>query len=181
MPISWSEPSSEGPEEDMAWAYDDATYGIAEIYPKWATFVQSIPVPQDEKDKLFAQKQESVRKDVERAFGVLQARFAIVKNPALIWDKEKIGRIMRACIILHNMIVEDERNGYTLENIAEFVHGEGTRSSQVDVQYSTNTPTNIDNVIGIRNDVRDRETHYRLKADLVENIWQQFGGNDNYN
>jgi len=41
----------------------------------------------------------------------LQARFAIVKNPALIWDKVKIGYITRACIILHNMIVEDERDG----------------------------------------------------------------------
>ncbi|XP_024013385.1 uncharacterized protein LOC112087748 [Eutrema salsugineum] len=54
------------------------------IYPKWETFVQSIPLPQDPKTRCFAKHQESVRKDVERAFGVLQARFAIVKNPALI-------------------------------------------------------------------------------------------------
>ena len=76
-------------------------------------FVQSIPLPQGPKASLFATHQEAVRKDVERAFGVLQARFAIVKNPALLWDKIKIGKIMRACIILHNMIVEDERDGYT--------------------------------------------------------------------
>ena len=61
----------------------------------------------------FAQRQEAARKDVERAFGVLQARFAIVKNPVLCWDKVKIGKIMRACIILYNMIVEDERDEYT--------------------------------------------------------------------
>ncbi|XP_010473788.1 PREDICTED: uncharacterized protein LOC104753197 [Camelina sativa] len=58
--------------------------------------------------------------DVERAFGVLQARFAIVKNPALMLDKVKIGNIMRACIILHNMIVEDERDGYTQYDEATF-------------------------------------------------------------
>ncbi|XP_023644453.1 uncharacterized protein LOC111832376 [Capsella rubella] len=61
------------------------------IYPKWATFIQSI-------SSLFATQQEACRKDVVRAFGVLQARFAIVKNPTLIWDKERIGKIMRACI-----------------------------------------------------------------------------------
>ncbi|XP_010463340.1 PREDICTED: uncharacterized protein LOC104744008 [Camelina sativa] len=69
---------------------------------------------------LFARQQEAVRKDVEHAFGVLQSRFAIVKNPALIWDKVKIEKIMRACIILHNVIVEDERDGYTLFDETEF-------------------------------------------------------------
>ena len=53
------------------------------IYPKWDTFVQSIQLPQGLKASLFTTHQEAVRKDVERAFGVLQARFAIVKNPAL--------------------------------------------------------------------------------------------------
>uniref|UniRef100_A0A0D3BQL7 DDE Tnp4 domain-containing protein n=1 Tax=Brassica oleracea var. oleracea TaxID=109376 RepID=A0A0D3BQL7_BRAOL len=54
------------------------------IYPNWATFIQSIRDPQGQKASLFATQQEHVRKDVERAFGVLQARFAIVKNPALL-------------------------------------------------------------------------------------------------
>ncbi|CAL9243514.1 unnamed protein product, partial [Arabidopsis halleri] len=58
-------------------------------------FIQSISLPQTEKASLFATHQEACRKDVERAFGVLQARFAIVKNPALSWDKVKIGNIMR--------------------------------------------------------------------------------------
>ena len=44
---------------------------------------------------LFSQHEEVVRKDVERAFGVLQTRFAIVKNPSFFWDKVKIGKIMR--------------------------------------------------------------------------------------
>ncbi|CAN6929820.1 unnamed protein product [Brassica oleracea] len=67
--------------------YDLAYYLTDGIYPKWATFVQSIPLPQGPKASLFATHQEAVRKDVERAFGVLQARFAIVKNPALFGIK----------------------------------------------------------------------------------------------
>ncbi|XP_024013556.1 uncharacterized protein LOC112087797 [Eutrema salsugineum] len=145
------------------------------IYPNWATFIQSIHLPQSEKEKLFATRQEFVRKDVERAFGVLQARFAIVKNSALIWDKEKIGKIMRTCIILHNMIVEDERESDTQYDLSEFEQREGTRFSQVDMTYSTYMPTNIGNMIGIRNQVRDNDIHQQLKNDLVEHIWHKFG------
>ena len=48
------------------------------IYSKWATIVQSISNPQELAHEFFAKKHESYRKDVERAFEVLQACFAIV-------------------------------------------------------------------------------------------------------
>ncbi|KAL0824513.1 hypothetical protein Bca101_048190 [Brassica carinata] len=140
------------------------------IYPNWATFIQSIPLPQGPKAVAFAKRQESTRKDVERAFGVLQLRFAIVKNPALKWDKEKIGKVMRACVILHNMIVEDERQGYILANTSEFESGESNRSSKVRRRESVNV-----DMLNIRNLVRDPQIHERLKADLVENVWAKFG------
>ena len=54
------------------------------------------------------QQQEGAWKDVERAFGVLQARFNIVRRPAQSWSIRIIRQIMKACVILHNMIVEDE-------------------------------------------------------------------------
>ena len=63
-------------------------YYIADgIYPNWSTFVKTILCPQGLKKKHFAKAQESVRKDVERAFGVLQARFAIVRGPTRFWDE----------------------------------------------------------------------------------------------
>ena len=89
-------------------------------YPKWVTFIQSIPITQGPKAILFAQRQEAARKDVERAFGVLQARFTIVKNLTLSWDKVNIRKIMRACIVLYNMIVEDERDEYTQFDVSDF-------------------------------------------------------------
>lgn len=42
--------------------------------------MKSIQLPQGNKRKYFAKAQQSVRKDVEQAFGVLQARFAIVRD-----------------------------------------------------------------------------------------------------
>jgi len=161
--------------------YHLAYYLTDGIYPKWATFIQSIPIPQGPKAVLFAQRQEAVRKDVERAFGVLQARFAIVKNPAFFWDKVKIGKIMRACIILHNMIVQDERDEYTQFDVSEFQQGEGNGSSHVDLTYSTDMPTNIANMMDVRTRIRDRHVHQQLKADLVEHIWSTCGRDQDNN
>ncbi|XP_024196188.1 uncharacterized protein LOC112199393 [Rosa chinensis] len=77
-----------------------------------ATLVQSIRQPENEQEEYFSTKQEAYRNDVERAFGILQTRFAIVKQPARGWDKDSLSIIMLACIILHNMIVEDEQDDY---------------------------------------------------------------------
>ena len=41
------------------------------IYPKWSNIVQTIHEPRGPKKIFFAMKQESCRKDVERAFEVL--------------------------------------------------------------------------------------------------------------
>ncbi|XP_056858232.1 uncharacterized protein LOC130507549 [Raphanus sativus] len=143
--------------------YKLAYYLTDGIYPKWSTFIQSILRPQGPKARLFVEKQEAARKDVERAFGVLQARFAIVKNPALTWDKKKIGKIMRACIIIHNIIVENERNGYTRIDISEFEEGNVTRSSHVETQ--TEMPTNLNNIFVNQNEreLRDIRIHEPLK------------------
>ncbi|GKD54353.1 zinc finger, CCHC-type containing protein [Tanacetum coccineum] len=43
------------------------------IYPAWSTFVKTFPVARDEKSLKFKRVQEAARKDIERAFGVLQA------------------------------------------------------------------------------------------------------------
>ena len=82
---------------------------------------------------------------------------------------------MRACIILHNMIVEDERDGYTQHDVSGFQQGEDNGSSHVDLTYSTNIPTNIANMMGVRTRIRDRQMHEQLKADLVEHVWRRFG------
>uniref|UniRef100_A0A0D3C0M0 DDE Tnp4 domain-containing protein n=1 Tax=Brassica oleracea var. oleracea TaxID=109376 RepID=A0A0D3C0M0_BRAOL len=149
--------------------YQLAHYLTNGIYPKWATFIQSIRLPQGEKHSLFAKTQESFRKDVERAFGVLQARFAVVRNSSKLWDKEKIGNITRACIILHNMIVEDERSSFTQYNKFEFQERE-----EVDT-FSINMPLNLGSTMDRRTSLRNRQAHEQLKNDLIENIWAKFG------
>ncbi|XP_073363099.1 uncharacterized protein [Aegilops tauschii subsp. strangulata] len=70
--------------------YNKGYYLPDGIYPQWSTLVNTIPNSQGEKRQRFAQMQESARKDVERALGVLQSRWGIVRNPALTWSTQKL-------------------------------------------------------------------------------------------
>ena len=54
---------------------------------------------------------------MEGAFGVLQSWWHIVKGPARMWNAKDLGKIMKTCIILHNMIIESEyHQGINLES-----------------------------------------------------------------
>jgi hypothetical protein len=57
-------------------------YLVDGIYPDWVTFVKSIKLPTSGVEAEFAKTQDATRKEIERVFGVLQARFAIVRGPA---------------------------------------------------------------------------------------------------
>nr|GEW86673.1 RNA-directed DNA polymerase, eukaryota, nucleotide-binding alpha-beta plait domain protein [Tanacetum cinerariifolium] len=151
--------------------YNMAYYLTDGIYPSWAAFVKSITSPQLRKHKLFAQQHEAVRKDVERAFRVLQARFAFLRQPCLVWDKEMMGKVMSACIIIHNMIVEDERDTYLqYYDPSEFLNS----STEVDehAQFSMERIADLSQYMTNRAQLRNRETHNVLKNDLIEHTFK---------
>ncbi|XP_062196361.1 uncharacterized protein LOC133899387 [Phragmites australis] len=66
--------------------YTMGYYLADDIYSEWATFVKPIPSPVGRKQQHFVLQQAAARKDVERAFGVLQSRFPIVKGATRLWD-----------------------------------------------------------------------------------------------
>ncbi|XP_058782080.1 uncharacterized protein LOC131656364 [Vicia villosa] len=153
--------------------YNMAYYLADGIYPSYPTFVKSIRLPQSEPDKLFAKFQEGCRKDIERAFGVLQARFKIIREPARLWDIADLGIIMRSCIILHNMIVEDERDSYS-QCWTDFEQS-GESGSSAPQPYSTEVLPAFANHVRARSEFRDPNVHQELQADLVKHIWTKFG------
>jgi hypothetical protein len=78
------------------------------IYPSWAIFVKTIPRPGNDVEKHFSTKQEHSRKEVEWGYGwrVLVKRFGILKKPICIWYQHNIAKLLKCCVIMHNMIVE---------------------------------------------------------------------------
>lgn len=129
-----------------------------DTYPRWSVFVQTIHEPQVEKNCLFAEMHEACRRDVERCFGVLQSRFAVIQNPSRLWDKEVVRDIMYACVILHNMIIEDEQD-LNLEpcfdeQIVQLRRGE---SFALETQGTE--------------DIDDLGRHFSLRNDLIEHLW----------
>ncbi|XP_026410888.1 protein ALP1-like [Papaver somniferum] len=89
--------------------FDMGYYLSDVIYPKLSTIMQAYKKPTNPRQRCFTKMQEGARKDVERAFGVLQAKWHIVRGPVEYWDEEDLKFIMLACVILHNMIIEHER------------------------------------------------------------------------
>jgi hypothetical protein len=63
--------------------YNKGYYLVDGFYPPRSTFMKTIPDPSTEKKSHVAKCQEARRKDIERAFGVLQQCFAIVMYPTL--------------------------------------------------------------------------------------------------
>ncbi|XP_058783310.1 uncharacterized protein LOC131657986 [Vicia villosa] len=142
------------------------------IYPEWATFVKTISMPQGEKKNSFAQHQESARKDVERAFGVLQSRFAIIRGSARAWHMESLKHTIYACIILHNMIVEDERHTYG--GNFDYSYDNVDDNNSTTETFSGPHP-NLATRLQRRASIREKQVHRQLQGDLVEYIWERFG------
>jgi hypothetical protein len=76
------------------------------IYPDLSRFVKSFDEPIGLANKRYAAWQEGSRKDIERAFGVMQRKFHILVRDFEYWFVQEIEEIVLACITLHNMMVE---------------------------------------------------------------------------
>jgi hypothetical protein len=68
------------------------------IYPSYSRFIRGIKVPATREEKKYTSWQEGVRKDVERAFGVLKNTWQFLDRPILLHV---------ACLLLHNILVTD--------------------------------------------------------------------------
>jgi len=77
------------------------------IYPKWPVIVRPLGYAKPGSNEAhFSDCQDRVRKDVERFFGVLKGRFRILRGGIAHHQWQTATKICKACVILHNMIVD---------------------------------------------------------------------------
>ncbi|XP_073280619.1 uncharacterized protein [Primulina huaijiensis] len=148
--------------------YDTGYYLADSIYPKWSTIVQTIHDPRGLKKQYFAMKQESCRKDVERAFGVLRSRFAIVASPARGWKKNHLHDIMKACIIMHNMIIEDERD------LSEPIQDAREAPTPV-LEIVVNEHIRFQEFLARYKKIKDKDAYFALRNSLIDHLWDEYG------
>lgn len=98
------------------------------IYALAPSFLTSIGEPRMKMECLYAQIQVTVRKDIERALGMLQRKWTIISRPSKLVIVETMEIIMMCAILLQNMCLE-ERNADDLVNEvdehSDFVVGGG--------------------------------------------------------
>ncbi|CAL2279120.1 unnamed protein product [Prunus armeniaca] len=161
--------------------YHTGYYLANGIYPRWTTFVKSIPNPCSQKQRLFASYQEGYIKDVERCFGILQARWLIIQGAARMFNEEVLKSIMMTYIILHNMIVEDEYD----YNAAEVYKLDPMNTALTRIYERPMGPSEepLEQDLLVRDDrfmtrMLDRYTnmqssyiHERRQVDLMKHLW----------
>jgi hypothetical protein len=138
------------------------------IYLLWATLISVIPSSQNNKQILFTEKQQEYRKDVERAFGVLQAQYAIIKGPARLWNQIDLKYIIDCVIILHNMGISYERDMEQL-GIEDYEN-----ATQPRLDPNRNVP-DVQQLIQRHLQIQSKPANEQLKLDLVEHVWNRLG------
>ena len=145
------------------------------IYPQWYVFLKAVPDPVSNAETLFTTMHEAIRKDVERGFGVLQARWTMLKMPGRKWSLAKLSKIMHACIILHNMIIEDERHCHKLCQDMDFDMPMYERAKAAEVMVIDMSREIVDGSLAATAArmmaTRDHSLGIQLRNDVIAHLW----------
>ena len=106
-----------------------------------------------------------------RGFGVLQARWGIVKGPARSRYRHHIANVMYACIILHNMIIHDEGRAASQWSDDEAAPSAGHAAPPV----VRGLPYGISGRLQDQESMRNQQAHLDLMNDMIEEVWTRSG------
>jgi hypothetical protein len=157
----------------------DPYFLVDGIYPNWRCFAKPISSPTTETQKHYTTCQEAVRKDAERIFGVLTARFKFLEVALRGWDLSVTSVIVDCLIIMNNMIVEERRENYkdqpySWENLVdEDIVEDLVNLNQVAEPVELNLPPfgTIARFCVDYGNLADFYEHCRLRKNLTEHLW----------
>ncbi|XP_076902323.1 uncharacterized protein LOC143557038 [Bidens hawaiensis] len=158
---------TDGVSPDISFSMNDVNYEyeyylVDGIYTEWATLVHSFTCPVfQEKTRVGKQRH---RKGIRC---LLKKRWSIIRQPARFLQMDKLRNIMYACIILHNMILEDSGRAVC----------QGEYNDEPESICTLNEDEKLANLLK----TRKREMNFSLRSDLVEHLWsnKQGDGEDN--
>jgi Plant transposon protein len=146
------------------------------MYPRYRIFFTTISDSRTRKEKLFGKHQEGARKSAERVFGMLFKRFQILYRPSRLWSEKDMNKIVKACIIIYNMIVSHRRPGYTgTKHIRLPAEAIDTPSTMVFLQSRQSCEAQVLYWRSHISLVEDADERKALKQSPVEHIWEQVG------
>jgi len=95
-----------------------------------------------------------------------------VTGPSRLWNKTILHDIMTSCIIMHNMIIEDERDiDAPIEERVEVPIEE--------VEMTGDDDTRFQEFLARHRQIKDREAHIELRNALIEHLWSQYTNSEN--
>ena len=138
-------------------------------------FVKPLSHPVSAKGTYYTKRQEALRKDIERCFGVLLKGFHILANPARCLDENRLHQIWKCCIILHNLILEhDGLVGQVVDATAINLE-RGDTEFHVLLRSKPAAPLSMKEYLDATTDVRSQEDNIGLRDSLIDHLWAQKG------
>jgi hypothetical protein len=108
-------------------------------------------------------KQVSVRKDVEYIFSLLKKRFNILAILSRSYSQRTLRLIIRSCIILHNMIIDDEGddNYHIITSVV---------APRVNYEASAS----LTSILQMKVHLTSELMFLNLQSDLIKHVWNKF-------
>ena len=142
-------------------------------YHEWRVLQCPLRVAAGDDAIAWKERLESVRKAVERTFGILKKRFRILRNSFVCQKPEQISSTFRACCALHNIILRhDERDTLGHDDQEWWRHGSAHMNTRLDVWRDRGThvvrgPRNV----SAANSQRE-PGHVKLREQLITHFGQ---------
>lgn len=146
------------------------------IYPRFSIFLLPLADARMAKEKRYTAQHSSARKAVERVFGVLFRQFRILYNPCRLRNLKDINKVMKTCVIIHNIIADARGYEGTMRFRNEMEADEQCAEMQLSrVMTHECRYDQSDMWREFLDGMENVEEYESLRAAIVDHIWNMAG------